>query len=1446
MERVGGPPVACEIYLRMKVVMEIPGQEPIQVRVLVDTGAEVSLVRQGLLPEGAMREAKRPLKLVAANNQRLPGGRRVAEVGLRFEAELGREKKEHTLTAPSELYEAAMEEDVILSYQWLAERDIDVCPRKHGLRMSWGHETVWMPADREKALPRVNARLERKPVYVHAAQVTAEEARGPALRALDLFCGRKSVAKTLEKWGYQVETLDVDPKREPTVCVDIMKWDYKAQYPPGYFHLVASSPPCTEYSAAKTTSPRDLEKADAIVKKTIEIIEYLQPARWWLETPRGGILARRPFMQHYPRVDVDYCQFEECGFRKPTRFFGSDHLGRLPSVVCDQKTCTSLVPKEEGATSDIRPHLWAMGGKKRGVRREIAYHIPEGVVEYVAGLGLTCDPPAQDTAEEESEPDPELEEEIHRVRFLRLRALPEEAFEEGDPETEYEVLREIAKRTLEAEKSINQVKGGPEAVEKSEHPLAKQLRQALLDEFGDTCLSGKYKPNPPVRGPFGEAEIWLKPDVRPVSVPPYQLSGERREALTDLVNKAREMGKIEDGKGPWNTPAFPVPKTVAHRWRLVQDFRPQNEATLKDGHPLPRIGDIIQRQGKNLLWTTLDLVDGFHQMPLKKEHRYITCMSTPRGTQQWTVQVMGLKNAGTQFQRMMEWELREHPDADPYVDDIIDGSRNLTEEETLWDNYHSVRAVLLDFRRDELVCHPDKSEFFQKKVQFCGHLLEKGKRSPAPGKLLPIQKWELPRTVTELRGFLGLTNYFSEYVHHYAEVAAPLMGKLRLNREDGKKGSKLRLLWTAEEKAAFEKLKARLCERLELWQVDLDKPFQLHSDASEHAIGAELRQEIEGKWRPVALFSRKLGGSQRNWVVREKETYAIVAALRKWAGIIGFQPVEVLTDHQSLQYWTTEHVDTPSGPRGRRARWHETLSKFDLVVKYVPGPENVVADALSRWAYPASSAREDVSIHGSAAAKLEVEEMERREKEEELRVGEKWALEQRVGVVTRQGTRVEPSEEEAEGVQEGEAESPIVVPPPSQAPRGAAPGEPLRPRPRALRLHPDPVCPPPAGAVPRPKGEAPRFRFAPVPPGAQPCGPASEAARAPRRPVQGLPVPRRRSQPEPVLAADWARSYLASPIYKKVWEQLHSPTGERPAGFKNLKGKLYYGEKLCVPEAEIWRLVREHHEWNGHVNNTKLAHDMELRFEFPPTVGVAKVLDRVRKNCLVCQASHPPNWSVKQPIVMTPIPPRVMSSVCLDVFSMPEVEWEGVTYDAFLLCVDRHSGWTIARPTQKAGLTGEKAAHLLLDSSWGELGVPSVITTDQGAQFTSQWFQTMCGRLGIRLAFSQAHRPQANGRAEVAGRTLQDLLRKIHQDSKANWVEALPRALRIHHDTVDPVMGISPYQAIFGRERPLAGLPWRPELECEDANDFFLQRWPSWIKRWLRGEIALMKKLPKG
>ena len=126
-----------------------------------------------------------------------------------------------------------------------------------------------------------------------------------------------------------------------------------------------------------------------------------------------------------------------------------------------------------------------------------------------------------------------------------------------------------------------------------------------------------------------------------------------------------------------------------------------------------------------------------------------------------------------------------------------------------------------------------------------------------------------------MRGFLGLTNYYSSYCPMYAELAAPLCAKLKLNRHDGRKGSVKELEWTEEERAAFEQLKQRLAANVELFQVRPDQPFRLRTDASRYAVGAVLEQCQEGEWVLVGFFSRKLTGSQKNWAPREQETYAI-------------------------------------------------------------------------------------------------------------------------------------------------------------------------------------------------------------------------------------------------------------------------------------------------------------------------------------------------------------------------------------------------------------------------------------------------------------------------------------------------------------------------------------------------------------------------------------------
>ena len=248
--------------------------------------------------------------------------------------------------------------------------------------------------------------------------------------------------------------------------------------------------------------------------------------------------------------------------------------------------------------------------------------------------------------------------------------------------------------------------------------------------------------------------------------------------------------------------------------------------------------------------------------------------------------------------------------------------------------------MLLAFRKHKITAKGQKVHLFMTMIKFCGHLLFGGKRKAAPSKLQAIKDWqpEMVKTITHLRGFLGLCQYYSTYVKNFAHIAAPLTEQLKNRSAQNRK-----ILFTPDMISSFEALKHELLNNVVLDIADPSKPFVLEVDASDYAVGGVLSQkDSEGNLRPVAFFSRKLEGSpgkgQVGWSVHEKETYAIVLILQKYRSWMASSLIEVLvmTDHKSLQHWYSEDLNKMIGAVGRRGRWHEFLSQFNLKIIYIP------------------------------------------------------------------------------------------------------------------------------------------------------------------------------------------------------------------------------------------------------------------------------------------------------------------------------------------------------------------------------------------------------------------------------------------------------------------------------------------------------------------------------
>ena len=199
------------------------------------------------------------------------------------------------------------------------------------------------------------------------------------MRLLELFCGTKSVSKAVGDRFTEVINLDIEASSNPTICTNILTWNYKI-YPSGYFHTIWASPPCTEFSKLNNSHPEkipNLPLADSIVKKTIEIIEYFNPERYFIENPQTGILKDREYMLGIPFVDMDYCRFSNWGYRKRTRFWTN---ATLEDILCGGKgICPSMIGKSHMCSVGNGTHFFYTEEGKTALQQK--YSIPPLLIQ---------------------------------------------------------------------------------------------------------------------------------------------------------------------------------------------------------------------------------------------------------------------------------------------------------------------------------------------------------------------------------------------------------------------------------------------------------------------------------------------------------------------------------------------------------------------------------------------------------------------------------------------------------------------------------------------------------------------------------------------------------------------------------------------------------------------------------------------------------------------------------------------------------------------------------------------------------------------------------------------------------------------------------------------------------------------------------------------------------
>lgn len=422
------------------------------------------------------------------------------------------------------------------------------------------------------------------------------------------------------------------------------------------------------------------------------------------------------------------------------------------------------------------------------------------------------------------------------------------------------------------------------------------------------------------------------------------------EFINKEIDKLLKEGIIQKSYSPYNSPMLTVHKKGTDengkpKRRMVIDFRKLNEHTITDRYIIPDINITLQNLGKAKYFTTLDLESGFHQIKIKESDRAKTAFCVNGGKYEFIRMPFGLKNAPSIFQRCVDDVLRDFIGkfAYVYIDDVIIYSSSIEE------HMNHIQTIFNALNNATLKVSNEKSKFFMEEVEYLGHIVKHNRISTDPNKIKTIENFPIPKTLKDLRGFLGLTGYYRKFVKNYATIAKPLTLHLKGdNSHVGKnksRNTKINLDESAIE--AVIKLKTCLKEQVELYQPNYEKPFELTTDASNIAIGAVLSQNKN----PIYFLSRTLSTTEQNYSTNEKELLAIIWSLQKLRNYIyGIADLTIYTDHQSLTYAISD-----KNPNHKLKRWKNIIEDYGAKIMYKPGAQNVVADALSRQIINTSS-----------------------------------------------------------------------------------------------------------------------------------------------------------------------------------------------------------------------------------------------------------------------------------------------------------------------------------------------------------------------------------------------------------------------------------------------------------------------------------------------------------
>ena len=464
----------------------------------------------------------------------------------------------------------------------------------------------------------------------------------------------------------------------------------------------------------------------------------------------------------------------------------------------------------------------------------------------------------------------------------------------------------------------------------------------LLDSFPD-ILTPSFTPKEVKHGVLHH----IPTTGRPVQSRARRLDAEKLKVAKAEIDKLVQLGICHRGKSEWSSPLMVArkpclspcsctPTTPCGGWRVCGDYRRVNAITTDDKYPVRTLADFNANLHGKKVFSKIDLVKGYHQIPVAPEDVGKTAVITPFGLFIFPRTPFGLKNAGQDFQRLMDSILGDLPYVFVYIDDILVASDNMEE------HLEHLKAVFQILSENGMIVNRAKCILGKPSLDFLGYRVESSGIAPLPERVEAIRSTEPPTTIKELQRFNGMINYYRRWIPRAADHMYYLFDSLKGPKGKGKPKT---LEWTDDLQKSFDAVKEALAQATLLHHPRPGARLAVTTDASNQAIGGVLEQEGPNGWEPLAFYSAKLTEGQQAWVPYDRELLASFKSIRHFRPMIEGRPFTLYSDHQSL----TPSIHKKTDPQTLRQQYQlACIAEYTTDVRYIQGKANVVADQLSR------------------------------------------------------------------------------------------------------------------------------------------------------------------------------------------------------------------------------------------------------------------------------------------------------------------------------------------------------------------------------------------------------------------------------------------------------------------------------------------------------------------